>query len=126
LAQLLTKPQGALGIESAPITRHEYLQLACTGGFPEVVRRPAGRARNRWFSDYLRTVTQHDIRELKQIEQMERLPRFMRYLAAITAQELNVAEAARVIGVDAKTIRSDLELFETVYLVHRLPAWSKI
>lgn len=73
----------------------------------------------------LRTVTQRDVREPKQIEQSERLPRFMRYLAAITAQELNVAEAARVIGVDAGTIRSDLALFETVYLVHRLSAWSQ-
>ncbi len=125
IAQLLNEPQAVLGIEAAPVTRHEYLQLACTGGFPEVVQRPAGRARSRWFSDYLRTVTQRDVRELKQIEQMERLPRFMRYLAAITAQELNVAEAARVIGVDAGTIRSDLALFETVYLVHRLPAWSQ-
>jgi len=125
IAQLLTEPEAVLGIEAAPVTRHEYLQLACTGSFPEVVQRPAGRARSRWFSDYLRTVTQRDVRELKQIEQMERLPRFMRYLAAITAQELNVAEAGRVIGVDAGTIRSDLALFETVYLVHRLPAWSQ-
>lgn len=89
------------------------------------MQRPAGRARSQWFSDYLRTVTQRDVRELKRIEQTDRLPRFMRYLAAITAQELNVAEAARVIGVDAGTIRSDLALFETVYLVHRLPAWSR-
>lgn len=125
IAQLLTNPQAVLGIETAPVTRHEYLQLACTGGFPEVVRRPVGRARSRWFSDYLRTVTQRDVRELKQVEHMERLPRFMRYLAAITAQELNVAEAGRVIGVDAGTIRSDLALFETVYLVHRLSAWSQ-
>lgn len=43
-------------------------------------------------------MTQRDVRELKRIEQTDRLPRFMRYLAAITAQELNVAEAARVIG----------------------------
>lgn len=125
IAQLFTEPQVVLGTEPAPVTRHEYLQLACAGGFPEVVQRPAGRARSRWFSDYLRTVTQRDVRELKRIEQTDRLPRFMRYLAAITAQELNVAEAARVIGVDAGTIRSDLALFETVYLVHRLPAWSR-
>lgn len=96
IAQLFTEPQVVLGTEPAPVTRHEYLQLACAGGFPEVVQRPAGRARSRWFSDYLRTVTQRDVRELKRIEQTDRLPRFMRYLAAITAQELNVAEAARV------------------------------
>lgn len=57
IAQLFTEPQVVLGTEPAPVTRHEYLQLACAGGFPEVVQRPAGRARSRWFSDYLRTVT---------------------------------------------------------------------
>lgn len=49
----------------------------------------------------------------------------MRYLAALTAQELNRAEVAHAIGVDASTIGSDLALFETVYLIHRLPAWSR-
>lgn len=73
---------------------HEYFQLACMGGFPEVRERSAGAPRSRWFSDYLRTVTQRDIRELKQIEQLERLPRLLRLVAALTAQELNVAEVA--------------------------------
>jgi predicted AAA+ superfamily ATPase len=125
IVQLITEPRALLGAETAPVTRHEYLRLACTGGFPEAVRRPAGRLRGRWFADYLRTVTQRDVRELKQVEQVERLPRFMRYLAALTAQELNKAEAARVIGVNESTITSDLALFEAVYLVHRLPAWSQ-
>ena len=33
IAQLLTEPQAVLGIEAAPVKRHEYLQLARTGGF---------------------------------------------------------------------------------------------
>lgn len=123
--QLFTEPRTLLERTTAPVTRHEYLQLACAGGFPEVRLRPAGTPRNRWFSDYLRTVTQRDIRELKQIAQLDRLPRLLRLLAAITAQELNVAELARALQVDDSTVRSDLALFETVYLVHELPAWSR-
>jgi predicted AAA+ superfamily ATPase len=41
------------------------------------------------------------------------------------AQELNIAEAARAMGADVATVRSDLALFEKVYLVHHLPAWSR-
>lgn len=33
IAQLFTEPQVVLGTEPAPVTRHEYLQLACAGGF---------------------------------------------------------------------------------------------
>jgi predicted AAA+ superfamily ATPase len=122
---LLSEPRSLLAHDTSSVTRLEYFRIACAGGFPEVVRRSPGRPRSRWFSDYLRTVTQRDVRELKQIEQTERLPRFMRYLAGMTAQEFNIAEAARAMGVDASTVRSDLALFETVYLVHRLPAWSR-
>jgi hypothetical protein len=125
LPRLFTEPRSLLHADTAPVTKHEYLQVACLGGFPEVLQRSAGAPRSRWFSDYLRTVTQRDIRELKRIEQMERLPRLLRYLAAITAQELNVAEVARVLRVDPSTVRSDLALFETVYLIHRVPAWSR-
>lgn len=125
LSWLFAEPRALLTTTTSPVTRHEYLQLACTGGFPEVSKRSVGAPRSRWFSDYLRTVTQRDIRELKQVEQMERLPRLLRLLAAITAQELNVAELARAMRVDDSTVRSDLSLFETVYLVHRVPAWSR-
>jgi hypothetical protein len=125
LPRLFTEPRSLLHSDTAPVTKHEYLQVACLGGFPEVLQRSAGAPRSRWFLDYLRTVTQRDIRELKRIEQMERLPRLLRYLAAITAQELNVAEVARVLRVDPSTVRSDLALFETVYLIHRVPAWSR-
>lgn len=122
---LFADPRALLTAQTEPITRHEYFQLACLGGFPEVRERSAGGPRSRWFSDYLRTVTQRDIRELKQIEQMERLPRLLRLVAALTSQELNVAEVARTMRVDDSTVRSDLSLFETVYLVHRVPAWSR-
>jgi hypothetical protein len=125
IPRLFAEPRSLLECDPAPATKHEYLQLACTGGFPEVGERSVGAPRSRWFSDYLRTVTQRDIRELKQIEQMDRLPRLLRLVAAITAQELNIAGLARAIRVDDSTVRSDLSLFETVYLVHRLPAWSR-
>lgn len=125
IPQLFDQPRRLLEIQPAAVSRHEYIRLACTGGFPEVQQRLVGAPRSRWFSDYLRTVTQRDIRELRRVEQMDRLPRLLRYLAAITAQELNVTEVARAIGVDDSTIRSDLALLETVYLIHRVPAWSR-
>lgn len=123
--RLFDEPRSLLAAEPAPITKHAYLQLMCAGGFPEVLQRSPGSPRSRWFSDYLRTVTQRDIRELKQIAQLDRLPRLLRLVAAGTAQELNVAELARAVRVDDATVRSDLALFETVYLIHRLPVWSR-
>jgi len=36
----------------AVLTRHEYLRLACTGGFPEVVARRSARSRTIWFRSW--------------------------------------------------------------------------
>ena len=47
------------------------------------------------------------------------------WVAANTASELNVQDSARRIGVDRATLASYLAWLETVFLVHRLPAWSR-
>lgn len=109
----------------AVLTRHEYLRLACIGGFPEVVARRSVRSRAIWFRSYLTTVTQREVLDIARVRNIELLPRMFRLLAALTAQELNATALARDLGIDDDTVRSYLPLLETVFLLHRLPAWSR-
>jgi uncharacterized protein len=125
LDRLIAEPNTLLQDRAAPITRHEYLRLACAGGFPEAVALSSARSRARWFSSYLTTVTQREVLDIARIRQVGVLPRMFRLLAALTAQELNVAALARDLGIDDQTVSSYLPLLETVYLLHRLPAWSR-
>lgn len=122
---LLTEPDGLAGSVLERLTRHEYMQLVCTGGFPTAVTQASAASRGRWFSSYLRTVTSRDIRDIARIHRLDVLPRAMRLLAAVTAQELNAAELSRRLGLDEETARSYVPLLETVYLIQRLPAWSR-
>lgn len=46
-------------------------------------------------------------------------------LAALTAWELNTAALARDLAIDDETVSSYLPLLEAVFLLHRLPAWSR-
>jgi uncharacterized protein len=56
---------------------------------------------------------------------VKELPRLLQLLAARTGQELNVAALGRDCGINVETLRSHLALLEkTIYLHHRLPAWS--
>lgn len=125
LDRILDDPAGLLRERPAPITRHEYLRLACAGGFPEALKRRSARSRAMWFSSYLTTVTQREVLDIARIRNIEVLPRMFRLLATLTGQELNAADVARVLGIDDDTVRAYLALFETVYLLYRLPAWSR-
>lgn len=122
---MFTAPESLVGRSPAPITRHEYLRLCCAGGFPEVTVLASVRSRARWFSSYLTTVTQRELLDLARIQHIDLLPRMFRLLAALTAQELNATALARDLGIDAGTVRDYLPLLETVFLIHRLPAWSR-
>lgn len=125
LDRVFGEPGSLLHDPAAPLTRHEYLRVVRIGGFPEVVSLRSARSRAIWFSSYLTTVTQREVLDIARIRHVELLPRLFRLLAALTAQELNVTALARDLGLDDVTVRGYLPVLETVFLLHRLPAWSR-
>lgn len=125
LDRALEDPGSLLHAPVEGITRHQYLRLASIGGYPEVVALGSARARAIWFKSYLATVTQREVLDIARVRRVELLPRLFRLLAALTAQELNVAALARDLGIDDDTVRSYLPLLETVFLLRMVPAWSR-
>jgi predicted AAA+ superfamily ATPase len=123
--RLMTDPETLLRDRPAEISRHEYFRAVCAGGFPEALSRRSARSRATWFSSYLTTVTQREVLDIARVRNVELLPRMFRLLATLTGQEFKATELARSLGIDDETVRTYLALFETVYLVHRLPAWSR-
>jgi predicted AAA+ superfamily ATPase len=110
-------------VVAAPIGREAWVSRAAVGGYPEVLARRAGRARQSWFEDYVTTVVQRDLRELTAAHRLDEIPRLLRRLAA-QAANLFVAEAiGSRLGIDRKTVQSYTALLETVFLVQRIPAW---
>ena len=81
------------------------------GGYPEVVlnRRIS---RKLWFSSYLQTYVDRDVRSYIKQSNLHDFERFVKLLAARTAQELNCSTLSRDIGVSVPTIKSWLMLLE--------------
>lgn len=106
-------------------TRREIFERICRGGYPEA-QRLEPPARRRFFSHYLRTVTQRDVPEISRIRHIEELPRILRLLAASTAQEIHDADLSARLDIDRRTLRANyLPLLHTVYLAFEIPAWSR-
>jgi len=88
------------------------------------VFRSTDRARRRWFDNYFTTVIQRDVSEFGDVRKIEELPRLMKLLGARTASVLNFSDLSRDAGLKWETTKEYLALLETVFLVHRIPAWS--
>lgn len=113
----------SLGAGSTP--RAEYFERLVRGGFPEAVRRTDAR-RSRFLDAYLQDLVDRDIVTLGDIGRRDALERLLALVAAAAAQLFVPAHLARATGVDAKTVERYTALFEEVFLLKRLPAWSTV
>jgi predicted AAA+ superfamily ATPase len=116
------------GIDMTPsqtsTPRDEYARRATSGGMPVALRRPPGRSRSRWFSNYVNLVIDKDVLDISRVRQREMLPRLLGQLAARSGQVLNMAAISGTIGLEKSTTENYVKLLEAVFLVHRLPAWG--
>lgn len=123
------EPGGGGPARSRPVrhqstSRREYMELVCRGGYPEVVALPPD-LRAGWFESYAETVIERDVVALGDLRRRAVLPTLLEWVAASTSSELNVQSAASRLGIDRATLSSYLAWMETVFLVHRLPSWSR-
>ncbi|HEX3778081.1 MAG TPA: ATP-binding protein [Pseudonocardiaceae bacterium] len=105
------------------LTREEYAERVLAGGFPSALALP-DPFRFQWFADYVSLVCERDVIALSKVRQRGQLPRLLSRLAGQTAQLLNVSEAARSVGLETSTAENYTHLLESVFLLHRLPAWG--
>jgi len=106
--------------DSDPCTLSERVHR---GGYPEALTRKGAR-RASWFSSYLTSILQRDIREISNIEGLMSAPRLLTLLAARSASLLNVSELSRSAGIPHTTLQRYLSLFEATFLTHTVRAWS--
>lgn len=106
------------------LSRSAIFERVCCGGFPEAVRIASLRDRSEFFADYVRTISQRDIRELGRIGERVELPVVLRALAERTANLVNAANLADAVRLTPETLRRYLPLLETIFLTLTIPAFG--
>ncbi len=109
----------SLGDES----RDGYIERALRGGFPEALRRTAGR-RAKFFDAYVDDLIDRDVTQLAEIERRSELRRLLRLLAGSIAQPLNVERIASEVGLPATSTERYISLLEEVFLIKRVDGWA--
>jgi len=106
------------------VTRQDYLDRLARGGFPGALNR-TGRRRAAFFDNYVADLVNRDVIQLSEIQRGREMRALIGLLAARSGQLLVPANLARALGLPQSTVERYLGLLEEVFLIKRLPAWSR-
>ncbi len=92
------------------------------GGYPAL--QDSNMDWNMYFSSYIKTYLERDVRELAAVQDLDAFRRFMVACAARTGQMLNYANIAEEVGKDANTIKNWVSILEASGIVYILEPFA--
>jgi predicted AAA+ superfamily ATPase len=116
--------QPDLPAQRSSFSRADYFDRLTRGGFPEAVSRSVGRRRV-FLDNYVDTLINRDVMQLSEIERRPQLRALLKMVAARSGQLLVPNSLANDLGLPRSTVDRYLSLFEEVFLVKRIPSWSR-
>lgn len=105
-------------------TRADYVDRVTRGGFPEAIARTA-RRRERFLDSYVAALINRDVVQLSEIERGPEMRALTRLVAARSGQLLVPGALGKELGLPQPTVKRYLGLLEEVFLIKRIPAWSR-
>ena len=104
--------------------RESPLVSPFAGGYPEALA--AGpEAAGLWFSSYVQTYLERDVRNVLAVRDLGAFQRFVRLLATRHGQMLNKTAMAAPLGVSVPTLGYWLDVLETTGIVMRVPPYYR-
>lgn len=91
------------------------------GGYPEVLARP--RARTLWFSSYLQTYLERDVRQVTAVRDLSTFRRFLALIATRHGQFLNKTNLAAPLGLSVPAVTDWLSILETTGQILLVPPY---
>jgi uncharacterized protein len=104
---------------------HDLVQQVLAGGYPEMRQRATPARRQAWAQAYLSTLIERDVQDVARIDDATRLPQLLAMAASLSGQMPNMSQLGGQVGLAAKTVEKYLGVFEKMFLLRRLPAWSR-
>ncbi len=113
-------------ISGQTIGREVVAEPIVRGGYPEMLARDEPNRRARWLQNYLEMILERDVKDLvEKARQLEDLPRLLRAAAARVGNLVELTNLGNDIGMKRDSVRRYLHLLELLFLVRRVPAWSR-
>jgi predicted AAA+ superfamily ATPase len=107
-------------LQLLPLSAPESAKVSLLhGGYPEVLARPA--AARLWFSSYLQTYLERDVRAVTAVRDLATFRRFLALVASRHGQLLNKSDLAAPLGVSVPTVTQWLGVLEATAQILLIP-----
>lgn len=116
--------QGLTPEATAPVLGGDLVETVLAGGYPEALARKGWARRQDWALNYVEAIVQRDVRDVAAIDNLERMPRLLKALAVHSGQIVNHNGVGAMVGLNHVTTSKYTGVFEQLFLVRTLPAWS--
>lgn len=120
----LPKAFGGSFNQQGVLTKRDVIHQAFVGGYPEQLEFTT-KERNRWVRDYINDLLMKDVRDVTEIRKTEVLKDVALWVFAHTAQMFTLEEICTRASISKQTAESYLEVLRALYIVDKIPAWSK-
>lgn len=116
--------KGAPRDAEKPLLGEDLRDLVLPGGYPEARARKTWQRQRAWCLDYAKSIVERDVREIAQVDKLREMPRMLRALAHHSGQLVNNTKLGSSLGLTHVTAQRYTGIFEQLYLLRHLPAWS--
>ncbi|MEQ1907634.1 MAG: ATP-binding protein [Vicinamibacterales bacterium] len=109
-------------LQLLPFSARESAKVSVLrGGYPEVLARPG--ASRLWFSSYVQTYLERDVRSIAAIQDMSLFRRFLALVASRHGQILNKTDLAAPLGLSVPSVTRWLDILEATAQILIVPPY---
>lgn len=103
-------------IDVSPLVDKSVAAQTVKGFYPQFFAEPQTDW-NLWYSSYIATYLERDVRNIKSISDLGRFQTFLSLLAARAGNLLNMAELAKECGISQPTVKDWISILESTYII---------
>jgi uncharacterized protein len=96
---------------------HQIDDLMFNGSYPALYDQARTLAPRQWYTSYISTYVERDVRQLLNVRDLGQFQRFIRLCAARSGQLLNLQSLGTDAGVSAQTARNWISVLEASYIL---------
>jgi predicted AAA+ superfamily ATPase len=101
----------------------QLAEMMYLGGFPDILQRDSQTRQRHWFTGYISTLIERDVRDLRNIEHLVVMPKLLKLLATRSGSLLNYSDLARSLELKLTTLKTYVYLLQLLFVVLPIQPW---
>ncbi|MCL2044657.1 MAG: ATP-binding protein [Treponema sp.] len=117
--------EGSFPMQIKNYDKEAIFDLAFRGGYPEAVRLTGTAERKQWFSDYIESLLERDLRDIENIRRQDALQDLVKILASWSSKYMDNAKIGAKMSLTKQTLETYINALERMFIFEKVPPWIK-